>query len=283
MLSLFFDLLPRFTNIRRLVFFYVEFDQEALISLSSLPNLKTIELEKCSIAGDATPSVLLKVEKLSFLHLGSPDELLRIGADKWLPMLDPDILSHLALFPDRTTTAFLDTLPQLLFPNLHILSMFVKSWPQLIASGCHNLPAVRTLSIQQFASSALPPAPEATLFPLLESYKGPPELLAFLDPAAAPRRLHITCPGPHLFLRILNVHYAHAHHVTSLELTFDFLTTPAVRPLLAAFTSLVDFRMSVPWDAQNTLPPDGEIGYTEQVSASHRAVVLYILILIMRS
>ncbi|KAJ7142490.1 hypothetical protein C8R44DRAFT_760727 [Mycena epipterygia] len=262
MLSLFFELLPQFTNIRRLVFFYVEFDQDALISLSSLPNLKTIELEKCSIAGDATPSILLKVEKLSFLHLGPPDELQRIGADKWLPMLDPDILSHLVLFPDRTTTAFFDTLPRLLFPNLHTLSIYVKSWPQLIT--CRNLPAVRTLCIQQFASSALPPAPEAILFPLLESYKGPPELLAFLDPAAAPRRLHITCPGPHILLPILNAHYAaRAHSVTSLELTFDFLTTSAVRPLLSAFPNVAEFRMSVPWDPQNTLPP-GEIGYTEQ-------------------
>ncbi|KAJ7736048.1 hypothetical protein DFH07DRAFT_109619 [Mycena maculata] len=59
-LSTFFELLGSFTNLQRITFFFVSFDEVALQSLSSLIHLKEIEMDRCSIQPEIIPSTHIK-------------------------------------------------------------------------------------------------------------------------------------------------------------------------------------------------------------------------------
>ncbi|KAJ7473367.1 hypothetical protein FB451DRAFT_1367350 [Mycena latifolia] len=258
LLPTFVRLLPRFTNLQRIVFRALAFDKESMDSLCSLPTrFKEIELNGCSTS--CNPSAPLNVEKFSVIQA----DPYFTEASRWLPHLDAESLSHLTLTV-LPSPMHCPELTSLRFPNLHTLSTSPQSWTDLAAyRGVFS--TVRTLTIPKrppvWSDGGLPMI-EPALFPRLETYLGSPQLIGILHPTSPPRRLGITECTPQLLLNIIQ-NYNRAKFLTSLDIMLCYLHASVFRPLIARFTHVVEFRMTILLDPMPQLPLN-EIVYTDQ-------------------
>ncbi|KAJ7257162.1 hypothetical protein B0H12DRAFT_475238 [Mycena haematopus] len=237
LLCAFFELLPRFMNLRKLSFFYVKFKQLFIDAIFSLPSLKEIQLGKFLMDEVVTTDLHLKAASISFSNV---EDLL--GVQKWLSTTDPQMLTQLSLLPSRAARVSLDV-GTVVFPQVETLEIRISPLARDIVA-LHRFPAVRRLRI--FIPYAVRlGTPTASLFPLLDTYCGPPELLVLLDSRATPRRLEIVQCRPKRTLQIMQSCAHTLCNVTSLSLTFYCLQTKAFRPIVESFPALVDFRMEV--------------------------------------
>ncbi|KAJ6450082.1 hypothetical protein C8R45DRAFT_121569 [Mycena sanguinolenta] len=239
LLTTFFDLLPRFTNLRKLSASYVKFKQPFLDAIVSLPNLKEIELGKCSVDQNITIGLPVKAERLTFLRLDNflhKDEL--TGMQRWSAMVERSVLTNLSLLCVNAVTTFLDvdTVP---LPNITTLNAYIHR----DIGALHRFPGVRDLGI--FMDVMAFPHGIASLFPLLEKYHGPPEFLPFIDSCAPLRRLQIDLCSALRVLQILQPCAQTLHSVTVLSLSFGSLPTHAFRPIMESFVSLLDFCLEI--------------------------------------
>ncbi|KAJ7257179.1 hypothetical protein B0H12DRAFT_1070511 [Mycena haematopus] len=183
LLCAFFELLPRFATLGKLEFFYVKF------------NLKEIELGKFSVDEAVTTDLHLKAAKISFSH---EEDVL--GVQRWLSIIDRQMLTHLSLSPFRPAMAFLN-IDTALFPNVETPEICIYSLADDIMA-LHRFPAVRTLHLSVYYPRNFP-IPARSLFPILDTFCGPLELLILLDSRATPQRLQIDNCGSRQALEIM--------------------------------------------------------------------------------
>ncbi|KAJ7088820.1 hypothetical protein B0H15DRAFT_840863 [Mycena belliarum] len=246
-LAVFFKHLERFVNLKTLAFFYVEFYKTQFLAVLALPNLRSLQLEGCSFPESFPFSATSKLASLSLSYLLDPKgyHTGTFGLDMLLAALDTHNLNNLTVRRDAIANALFETLETgaICFPNLHTLRVAVSARTELKAF--LRFPATRTLHFEQYGQGTFPRAgsTDAVLFPLLQSYRGPPELLAFLHPASTPAQLELQVASTPLLLNI-SQSFVKAARVTSLKLTIHCLQYFVLRPLLAQFTGLVDFVMT---------------------------------------
>ena len=249
LLYTFFELLPRFTNIRKISFFSLLFNQLFVDALVSLPNLKEIGWWKCSVHQDVTAGSTLKVERLIFLAAGlvySREKVVLYqgeidGAQRWLSIVDNQLLTHVSLLSEHAIRALLGA-DSPVFPNVATLAVELDWLPRNIVA-LRRFPAVRNLRILTKLKTL--PHRTGSCFPLLDMYHGPPEFLTLLDSRTALRRLHIDPCSPARVQHILQSCTHTLRSVTVLVLSFDSLPTTAFPRIVVSFTALVDFRMQI--------------------------------------
>ncbi|KAJ6500905.1 hypothetical protein C8R45DRAFT_83395 [Mycena sanguinolenta] len=243
LLQIFFELLPRFTSLAKLSALYVRFNQLSIDAICSLPNLEEIELGKCPVDEGVTICPHSNVTRLKFLDKGpshSYKEALG-GVQGWSSIVNPQTLTHLSLLPLCAITAFLD-INGAEFPNVESLDVCIYSWNSDIVA-LHRFPAVRRLHLSTDVLGSPPQA--AALFPLLDTYRGPPGFLLLLDARAAPRQLEIDGCMPQRLSQTLRSCVHVLRRVTALGLSFLCLPLGAFRPIVESFPALVHFCLEV--------------------------------------
>ncbi|KAF7357273.1 F-box domain-containing protein [Mycena sanguinolenta] len=244
LLRTFVQLLPRLTNLRKLSAFSVEFKQPFIDALVSVPNLKEIELGSCVTKEGITADHQLNVERLSFLDADRYGYE-TVGAQNWFSIVDMQMLTHLCLLSRNAVRTILNAgTAAPAFLNVVALAVDVNSLKQprdLVA--LRRFPAVRQVHISMYVEPPQPSNP--SLFPVLDTYHGPPEFLMFLDSRAPLRRLQIDQCLPARVGRILEFCAHTLRGVTKLTVSFDGLPIVAFHPIVEAFPSLVEFRMHV--------------------------------------
>ncbi|KAJ6500965.1 hypothetical protein C8R45DRAFT_1210637 [Mycena sanguinolenta] len=239
MLHTFLEFLPRFTNLGKLNSTSIRFKQHFIDALGSLPNLREIELRKCSLDKSVMARTQLKAARLL---VANTDDL--VGVQKWLSIIDLQVLTQFSVQPPYgvATLDFIGgDIPA--FPNIRTLEIRILGSPRDVIA-LKRFPAVQALRI--FPTPEGLPLRDASefLFPLLDTYQGPPEFLVLVDPRATPRQLHIDLCSPLLLLQVLQS-CIYMRSVTALTLTFDRLPTSLFRPIVDPFLALVDFRMVI--------------------------------------
>ncbi|KAF7357259.1 hypothetical protein MSAN_01321100 [Mycena sanguinolenta] len=249
LLRVFVELLPRFINLRKLSACSIKFGQLFIDALMSLPNLKEIESAKCAIS-EVAASHLLKVERLSFLEAGA-------GAQQWLSIVDPQMLTHLSLFSENAVTGILNadnTTP--LFPNVVTLVVNVY-WLNEDMLALHRFPAVRAAHI--VIPMELTRSSTASFFPLLDTYRGPPEFLIFLDSRSPLRRLQIDSCRPARVEKILQSCTHMLRSITELNLSFHGLPIPSFGLIVEAFPALVELCIQIRLDRYSRSTQTGKM------------------------
>ncbi|KAF8181915.1 hypothetical protein K438DRAFT_1174579 [Mycena galopus ATCC 62051] len=191
--------------------------------LCRLPMLSAVTVGGCHAAPgeriEPSPRAL-SVSEFHLMHIPQPQY--QKDNDYWIPLLHPDHLRSLgAYFSDIVRTVRPDH-PN--FPNVHRLS------------GAMDLP---TLSENLMLMSRFP----APVFPLLEEYSGPYEILPLFLPAATLRRIRTDCDSPKdLITRIEGVQGA---KITSLDVEFATIDTTAVNKLVELFPRLTELLIRI--------------------------------------
>ncbi|KAF7357248.1 hypothetical protein MSAN_01319800 [Mycena sanguinolenta] len=252
LLCTFIELLPRFTNLRKFGSSSVKFTQPFVDALGSLPNLKEIDVGRCSIDEDVTIDHPLQMEALSFTNMDTTwfrHELNTIGMQRWSSMVDRQMLTHISLPSAEAMKAFLDvdTAP---FPNVTTLDAYIDQ----NTTSLHRFPAVRKLRIVSYEKAFSQRS--GSCFPRLEEYHGLPEYLTVLDSRATPRRLQFDLCMPARILRILQPCAHTLRSVTTLAVSFDTLPSAILRPIMESFGVLLDFRMEIKVEWYSQLKPE---------------------------
>ncbi|KAJ7142492.1 hypothetical protein C8R44DRAFT_974223 [Mycena epipterygia] len=250
----FFTLLSNFSNLREFRCFDVDFDQASAAALCALPNLARVQLTGCSLRANVAVTSPLRVKSFLFVQSGSQNDLRRAGTHRWMDMLDKDGLADLSIQSTPSSALFLEGTATSSFPNVHKLVVGVMSWSQI--SVLSRFPAVRNLRV-----TGCPPVNddsdlEPALFPQLETYSGPHELLSCLDQRAALKQLCITRCDPQLLRERLATRCSTLRAVNQLILSLTHLQPGVLEGCLEPFQNLREFRMKV----YGTLDiPSGEI------------------------
>ncbi|KAJ6500952.1 hypothetical protein C8R45DRAFT_1123780 [Mycena sanguinolenta] len=223
--------------------------QGSIDAICSLPNLKEIESRDCPVYEAVTVSIHAKVARLSVFT----DTTMQI----WLSIINWQMLTHLFLHSPGSVKAILDV-DVAEFPNVEFLYLRISSnsWTQaLLALRC--FPALRKLCMSSSRVGHLP-APTVSLFPFLDTYRGPHEFLVYFDPRATLRRLQRDMCRPLLVLQTMELCASPLRSITRLALSFDCLPTAALRTIVETFPALVHFRLEIV-----TRPLVGDIDTTQ--------------------
>ncbi|KAF7358954.1 F-box domain-containing protein [Mycena sanguinolenta] len=139
-LHTFLELLPRFTNLGKLSSTSIKFRQHFLDALGSLPNLRKIELQKCSL--DESVMVRTQLKAVRLLVANTND---LVGVQKWLSIIGLQVRTQLSVQPPYAVPAldFMDgDIP--VFPNVMTLEIRIHTLTQDVIA-LQRFPAVRTL------------------------------------------------------------------------------------------------------------------------------------------
>ncbi|KAJ6450088.1 hypothetical protein C8R45DRAFT_1224227 [Mycena sanguinolenta] len=246
LLSVFFDFLSRFTNLVKLRFLAVKFNQVFIDVVVSLRTLKEIEFGDCAAAEDfrVTGDRQLKVEKLSFLTMdGGARAWYRdddLSTRAWLSIVDKQLLTHLSLLSGSVASAFrhsdtaaFPNVDPAAFPIVATLTVYVD-WLWEDFSALHRFPAVTTVHIGIAVGGPLSPS-TASFSPLLETYRGTHEFLALLDSRATLRQIQIDPCSPAELPQIFQSCVHTLRNVTALALSFYALPGTALRRIMDSF------------------------------------------------
>ncbi|KAJ7736046.1 hypothetical protein DFH07DRAFT_944449 [Mycena maculata] len=237
----FFKLLPNLYNLRGLSCCLVDFDQAAVISLSSFPNLVRLQIISCNLRGNLGVLPLLRVTTFVMNQMGHLESLKVAGVHRWIKILDTDRLDDLRIQPPPSSTVFLENASTSSFHHIHTLLVGITSWSQLPILS--NFSAIRNLQI-----TACPPwnsETQALLFPHLMTYDGPHEVLLLLHPRASPKRVAIRGCDPVLLLERFGTNHSIMRRVEQLVLWSDSLQAEVLLKILQSFPNLSEFRLNV--------------------------------------
>ncbi|KAJ6450070.1 hypothetical protein C8R45DRAFT_121462 [Mycena sanguinolenta] len=240
LLRILFDVLPRFTNLRKLSSSSIAFKPRFIDAVQSLPNLKEIELGRCAVDEGVAAGHQLKVEKFSFLDADRYRHE-SVGAQRWLSVVDRQMLTHLSLLSGTAVTTILNSdTDTSAFPNVVTLAIDVNRLERGMVA-LHRFPAVRAVRISMYIEP--PHSSTASFFPLLERYYGPPEFLVLLDSRAPLRRLQLEQCRPAQVEQILHPCAHTLRSVTTVLLWFEGLPITAFHAIVEAFPSLVELHL----------------------------------------
>ncbi|KAJ7920161.1 hypothetical protein B0H13DRAFT_2656488 [Mycena leptocephala] len=243
LLDAIFERLPRFSGLRRIHAFRVEFSQKCVESLCSLPLLTHLDIDHCSVSSDARidPSGLT-LRITSFVYR---DGRRFEDPSRWVLMLHPDHLCQFTAFPcGPLFDNIIDNVPR--FPRVHKLSVGMSL--ETMSENCSILakfPTVQSFSLE--VMSGLPPSDAGSLskmLPTLAEYTGSYDTLhMFLGRPALTRLTIKICRAEKLIDELKRVQ-SH-NNVTSLDVTvFDFANDEFIM-LLRLFPQLKELRISI--------------------------------------
>ncbi|KAJ6501025.1 hypothetical protein C8R47DRAFT_1211299 [Mycena vitilis] len=203
-LDLFFDRMPRFTSLRRLVTQDISFTTTAMANLSRMPSLSSLYFEQSPGFWETRREELASVPQalaLSSFSISICHAIARKdGISHWIPSLHPQHLCKLDLMCDLSILGGrVDAMPS--FPRVHNLSMRMN-----LSQMLHNraimtkFPAVRTFTMHGWGSvkDGDQPAvcPDEAPFPALEEYIGTYKILSIFLPQPTLTRITILDAKP---------------------------------------------------------------------------------------
>ncbi|KAJ7896692.1 hypothetical protein B0H14DRAFT_3605134 [Mycena olivaceomarginata] len=239
----FFRLLPNLCNLKEVNCVMVRFDRAAVQALCTLSNLARVQLTGCFCAMSQSEVVDLVLHVKSF-RCADIASMSSAGAHRWLDILDKDTLHDLTL-PSPPSPSLFREGPIPNFPNLQRLLLGIKAWSEIPLLS--NFPAMRYLQVSWCPSYSRDDAQsqQPVVLTQLDTYEGPDEVLLFIDPLTAPRRLNIAPCNPQLLLERFFTVRPVLRAVHQLILSLHYLQLDVLSGCLASLPSLREIRMKV--------------------------------------
>ncbi|KAJ6546738.1 hypothetical protein DFH09DRAFT_1506489 [Mycena vulgaris] len=231
----FFDRLSCFTRLQTLYAMHVEFTQIGVVGLCRLPVLKRLHIGDCIVAArEHADTTALSLKVSSFILERGLE-----GVDRWIALLDPDLLREMdvALSSHIFARTMANTSS---FPHVHKLSAIMDN--STVFDLLSKFPAVQTLTMDW--GGADPTVHISGLLPALTEYTGPCSTLRLFLPRGTLTHLATTRCLPADFLTQLEG-IGLPHNIPSLDLNFADFDRAALDKLCRFFPRLTDLQITI--------------------------------------
>ncbi|KAJ7658661.1 hypothetical protein DFH06DRAFT_442154 [Mycena polygramma] len=251
LLDIFFERMPRFTSLRRLVTQDIDFTTTAMTNLCRMPSLSSLFIEQRPGNGEThreEPAFVTQALALSNFSIRH-DIAREDGISHWIPSLHPQHLRQLDLICNLSILGeSLDAIPS--FPRVHNLSMTMNLSKMLYNRAIMaKFPAVRVFTMHGWGSVKDGDRPAVCLddvpFPALEEYIGTYKTLSTFLPQPTLTRVTILDAKPRGVIAQLQ---AACKPVNITAFTADFayrIDTLTLGTILGLLPSVTELRIQI--------------------------------------